>query len=89
MAGMDRAQHIAIEKDDALQVALDHAAALKEPGTSEAELLRYLALVGSENLPEPYTPPTPEQLQRSIDFLVNLPWNRETPPRSECGPSER
>jgi len=85
---MERAEHISVAKDDALKTALDHAAALNEPGTSEAELLRYLALVGHENLPEPYVEPTPEQLQRAIDGWMKISRDhREMPPwRSECGP---
>ena len=69
---MDGAQHIFVTKDEALSAALTHAAALNEPGTSESELLRYLALVGSENLPEPYIEPTPEQLQRGIDGWMRI-----------------
>lgn len=69
---MSRVEHIAVAKDSALSAALAHAAALNEPGTSEPELLRYLALVGSENLPEPYVEPTPEQLQRAIDGWMRI-----------------
>lgn len=69
---MDRVEHISITKDAALSAALTHAAALNEPGTSESELLRYLALVGSENLPAPYVEPTPEQLQRGIDGWMRI-----------------
>jgi hypothetical protein len=69
---MERAEHIAVAKDSALSAAIAHAAALNEPGTSESELLRYLALVGSENLPEPYVEPTPEQLQRGIDGWMRV-----------------
>jgi hypothetical protein len=69
---MEKAERIAVEKDAALSDALHHAAALNEPGTSEAELLRYLALVGYENLPEPYVEPTPEQLQRAFDGWMRI-----------------
>jgi hypothetical protein len=88
---MDQAEHISVAKDDALQAALDHAAALNEPGTPEPELLRYLALVGSENLPEPYVEPTPERMQWAIDVLMKFSReHREMPPwRSDCGPFER
>lgn len=83
---MEEAQHIAVEKDAALSDALRHAAELNEPGTPEAELLRYLALVGAENLPEPYREPTPEQIQRTIDVWTKGSWRHEPPPASECGP---
>jgi hypothetical protein len=87
---MSRVEHIAIEKDDALRAALDHAAALNEPGTSESELLRYLALVGLENLPEPYVEPTPEQLQRGIDGWMRISRQfYEEQRRGECGGGER
>jgi hypothetical protein len=84
--GVKSAEHISVTKDDALQAALDHAAALNEPGTSEAELLRYLALVGLENLPDPYVEPTPEQIQRTIDVWMKMGQGDPPPPPSECGP---
>jgi hypothetical protein len=87
---MSRVEHIAIEKDDALRAALDHAAALNEPGTSESELLRYLALVGLENLPEPYVEPTPEQLQRAFDVWMRISRSfYEEQGRGEIGGVER
>lgn len=72
---MDEPQHISVAKDEWIAAALEKAASLNEPGTSEAELLRYVALVGAENLPPPYVPPTPEQIQRSIGL-----WTGLTPP---------
>jgi hypothetical protein len=87
---MSRVEHIAIEKDDALRAALDHAAALNEPGTSESELLRYLVLVGLENLPEPYVEPTPEQLQRAFDGWMRISRSfYEEQGRGDCGGIER
>jgi len=83
---MEPAENISVAKDDALQAALDHAAALNEPGTSESELLRYLALVGYENLPEPFVEPTPEQIQRTIDVWKKMSQGGPPPPPSECGP---
>jgi len=83
-------EHIAIEKDDALRAALAQAAALNEPGTSESELLRYLALVGLENLPEPYVEPTPEQLQRAIGVWMRISRSfYEEQGRGDCGGVER
>lgn len=72
VVGVERAEYISLAKDSALSAALAHAAALNEPGTSESELLRYLALVGSENLPEPFVEPTPEQLQRAFDGWMRI-----------------
>jgi hypothetical protein len=87
---MGRVEHIAIEKDDALRAALDHAAALNEPGTSEPELLRYLALVGLENLPEPFVEPTPEQLQRAFDVWIQISQRfYEEQGRDDCCGGER
>jgi hypothetical protein len=87
---MEPAEHISVAKDDALQTALNDAAALNEPGTSEAELLRYLALVGYENLPEPYVEPTPEQIQRTIDVWMRISRSfYEEQRRGDCGGVER
>lgn len=76
---MDDLPHIAVAKDHALRAALEQAAALNEPGTSDADLLRYLALVGAQNLPDPWTPPTPEQCQRAIEVVMehSARWMRE------------
>lgn len=87
---MEPAALISVTKDYALQAALDHAAALNKPGTSEAELLRYLALTGYENLPEPYVEPTPEQVQQGIDGWMRLSRRfLAEQRRSKCGGLDR
>jgi hypothetical protein len=87
---MEPAEHISVAKDDALQAALDHAAALNEAGTSEADLLRYLALVGYENLPEPFVEPTPEQRQRAFEVWMRISRRfYEEQGRGDCGGVER
>jgi hypothetical protein len=87
---MERAEYIVVANDSALSAALVQAAALNEPGTSEPELLRYLALVGSENLPDPYVEPTPEQLQRGIDGWMRVSRQfYEEQGRGDCGGVER
>lgn len=63
---------ITVAKDPALRAALEKAASLHEPGTSEADLLRYVVLVGAENLPRPYVPPTQEQVERAIGVWTGL-----------------
>jgi hypothetical protein len=83
---MENAERIAVEKDAALSEALGRAAELNEPGTPQSELLRYLALVGAENLPEPFVEPTPEQIQRTIDVWMKLGHGDPAPPPSACGP---
>jgi hypothetical protein len=70
---MAQADRITVEKDAALTGALERAASVSEPGTSDAALLRYLALVGADNLPEPYRAPTPEQIQRALDVWMKRP----------------
>ncbi|HKG03365.1 MAG TPA: hypothetical protein VKB03_09290 [Conexibacter sp.] len=87
---MEQAEHISLAKDSALSAALAHAAALNKPGTSESELLRYLALVGSENLPEPFVEPTPEQLQRAFDVWIQISQRfYEEQGRDDCCGGER
>ena len=86
---MDVAEHITLAKDEQVAAALEKAAALHEPGTSEAELLRYVVHVGFENMPQPYVPPTQEQVERTIAFWtrLTLPQVRALLDRSDA-PSE-